>query len=77
MPSRFMFFALASFLPCGLRFHRHRSRCRPWAGCRGSKLMALAIKFDQLILDRVVKDQAKIARLGFVTRAQVVLVEAR
>jgi hypothetical protein len=38
---------------------------------RITKLMALAIRFDQLIRDGVVKDQAEIARLGFVTRARV------
>ena len=38
---------------------------------RITKLMALAIRFDQLIWDGIVKDQAEIARLGFVTRARV------
>ncbi|OAI54117.1 hypothetical protein AYO47_03445 [Planctomyces sp. SCGC AG-212-M04] len=38
---------------------------------RITKLMALAIKFDQMIRDGVVKDQAELARLGFVTRARV------
>jgi len=38
---------------------------------RVTKLMALAIRFDQLIRDGVVKDQAEIARLGLVTRARV------
>lgn len=38
---------------------------------RGSKLMALAIKFDQMIRDGVVADQAELARLGHVTRARV------
>ncbi|HHM11905.1 MAG TPA: hypothetical protein ENJ16_00005, partial [Planctomycetaceae bacterium] len=38
---------------------------------RVSRLMALAIKFDQLIRDGVVKDQAEIARLGRVSRARV------
>jgi len=38
---------------------------------RITKLMALAIKFDQMIRDSVVKDQAELARLGFVTRARV------
>jgi hypothetical protein len=33
--------------------------------------MALAIKFDQMIRDGVVKDQAELARLGFITRARV------
>ena len=38
---------------------------------RVSRLMALAIKFDQLIRDGVVKDQAELARLGRVTRARL------
>lgn len=38
---------------------------------RITKLMALAIKFDQMIRDGVVKDQAELARLGFVTRARM------
>lgn len=38
---------------------------------RISQLMALAIQFEQLIRDGVVKDQADIARLAFVTRARV------
>jgi len=38
---------------------------------RITKLMALAIKFDQMIRDGVVKNQAELAKLGFVTRARV------
>lgn len=38
---------------------------------RVSRLMALAIRFDQLIRDGVVTDQAELARLGHVTRARV------
>lgn len=38
---------------------------------RVSRLMALAIRFDQLIRDGVVADQAELARLGHVTRARV------
>lgn len=38
---------------------------------RVTKLMALAIRFDQLIRDGEVKDYADIARLGHVTRARV------
>ena len=38
---------------------------------RITKLLALAIKFDKMIRDGVVKDQAEVARLGFVTRARV------
>ncbi len=36
-----------------------------------SRLMALAIRFDQLIRDGVVTDQAELARLGHVTRARL------
>jgi hypothetical protein len=36
-----------------------------------AKLMALAIRFDQLIRDGVVADQAELARLGHVTRARL------
>lgn len=38
---------------------------------RISRLMALAIHFDQLIASGAVSDQAEIARLGHVTRARV------
>ena len=38
---------------------------------RVSRLMALAIRFDQLIRDGVVIDQAELARVGHVTRARV------
>jgi len=38
---------------------------------RISRLMALAIKFDQMISDGLVRDQAEIAELGHVTRARV------
>ncbi len=38
---------------------------------RITKLMALAIRFDTLIQDGIVKDQAEIARLGHVSRARV------
>jgi len=37
----------------------------------GPRLMALAIRFDQLILNGVVADQAELARLGHVTRARL------
>ena len=39
----------------------------PWV----SRLMALAIKFDQYIKDSVVKDYAELARLGQVSRSRV------
>ena len=38
---------------------------------RVAKLMALAIRFEQLIRDGVVADQAELARLGHVTRARL------
>ena len=38
---------------------------------RISRLMALAIRFDQLIREGVVADQAELARLGDVTRARL------
>jgi len=38
---------------------------------RITKLMALAIRFDQMIRDGVVKDQAELASLGYVSRARM------
>ena len=38
---------------------------------RVSRLMALAIRFEQLLRDGVVADQAELARLGHVTRARL------
>jgi hypothetical protein len=38
---------------------------------RVTKLMALAIRFDQLIRDGVVSDQAELARVGHVSRARL------
>jgi hypothetical protein len=38
---------------------------------RVAKLMALAIQFEELIRDGVVKDQAELARLGRVSRARL------
>lgn len=38
---------------------------------RIAHLMALAIRFDQLLHDGVVKDQAEMARLGHVSRARL------
>jgi hypothetical protein len=38
---------------------------------RVAKLMALAIRFDDLIRDGVVGDYAELARLGHVTRARI------
>ncbi len=38
---------------------------------RVSRIMALAVRFDGLIRDGVVKDQAELARLGHVSRARL------
>lgn len=38
---------------------------------RVSRLMALAIRFEQLLRDAVVADQAELARLGYVSRARL------
>lgn len=38
---------------------------------RVTKLMALAIRFEQLVRDGVVADYAELARLGHVTRARM------
>ncbi|MGV3483332.1 MAG: hypothetical protein ACO1RT_02805 [Planctomycetaceae bacterium] len=38
---------------------------------RVAKMMALAIRFDQLIRDGHIADQAELARLGHVTRARL------
>lgn len=38
---------------------------------RVSRLMALAIRFDKLIRDGAVADQAELARLGYVSRARM------
>ena len=38
---------------------------------RVARLMALAIRFDQLIRDGVVSDQAELARVGHVSRARL------
>jgi len=38
---------------------------------RVAKLMALAIRFEQLIRDGVVADQAELARIGHVSRARL------
>jgi hypothetical protein len=38
---------------------------------RVARLMALAIRFDQMIRDGVVADQAEVAHLGHVTRARL------
>jgi hypothetical protein len=38
---------------------------------RIARMMALAIRFDQLLRDGIVADQAELARLGHVSRARV------
>jgi len=38
---------------------------------RVSRLMALAIKFDRLIAEGAIRDQAQLAELGYVSRARV------
>jgi len=38
---------------------------------RVSRLMALAIRFDHLIAEGAIRDQAHLAELGYVTRARV------
>ena len=43
---------------------------------RVARLMALAIRFDQLIRDGVVADQAELARLGHVSRARLTQIMA-
>ena len=43
---------------------------------RVAKLMALAIRFDGLIRDGVVKDQAELAKLGHVTPARLTQIMA-
>ncbi|MCC6425924.1 MAG: hypothetical protein IT435_03790 [Phycisphaerales bacterium] len=48
-----------------------RSALPPGRLPRVTRLMALAIRFDQLIRDGEVSDLAEIARLGHVTRARV------
>ena len=38
---------------------------------RVARLMALAVRFEQMLRDGVVRDQAELARLGHVTRARM------
>lgn len=70
-------------IACGVRFTRGRRgrRCLREGHPelpppsqrvpRVSRLMALAIRFDGLIRDGVVADQAELARLGHVSRARL------
>lgn len=50
---------------------KRREEPAPGRVPRVARLMALAIRFDQLIRDGVVADQAELARLGRVSRARV------
>jgi len=52
-----------------LRHGADKSRTTAGAIPRVARLMALAIRFDQLIRDGVVADQAELARLGHVKAA--------
>jgi hypothetical protein len=59
-----------------VQFRRSGKATRPGEERKGrvprvARLMALAIRFDQLIRDEVVADQAELARLGHVTRARL------
>ena len=63
---------------CGANGRKHLesgdkpdSQIEPGRVPRVSRLMALAIRFDGLIRDGVVTDQAELARLGHVTRARL------
>ena len=57
----------------GRRLARSRAALRTPTGRvpRVARLMALAIRFDQLIRDGVVADQAELARIGHVSRARL------
>ena len=57
----------------GQRGRRKKASGRPAVGRvpRVARLMALAIRFDQMIREGVVADQAELARLGRVTRARL------
>lgn len=63
---------------CGRNGRKHLETCdapatpvEPGRVPRISRLMALAIRFDDLVRDGVVTDQAELARLGHVTRARI------
>lgn len=63
---------------CGRKGRKHLETGRPSTTPiqpgrvpRVTRLMALAIRFDRLIRDGVVADQAELARLGHVTRARI------
>ena len=51
--------------------HEAGPACEPGRVPRIAKLMALAIRFDGLIRDGVVRDYAELARLGRVSRARL------
>lgn len=54
-----------------LRAGEERKTLPPGRVPRISRLMALAIRFEQLVRDGVVADYAELARLGHVTRARM------
>lgn len=54
-----------------LRLGEERKSLLPGRVPRVSRLMALAIRFDNLVRDRVVADFAELSRLGHVTRARM------
>ena len=54
-----------------LRSGEQRKALPPGRVPRVSRLMALAIRFEQLVRDGVVADYAELARLGHVSRARV------
>jgi hypothetical protein len=58
---------------------RKETRCQdpgPARIPRVSRLMALALRFDQLLLDGTIRHQAELARLGQVSRARVSQIQA-
>lgn len=60
-------------LRLGQQGRKRKARGKPDVGRvpRVARLMALAIRFDRMIRDGVVADQAELARLGHVTRARL------
>ena len=60
-------------LRLGQRGRKKKASGEPAVGRvpRVARLMALAIRFDHMIRDGVVADQAELARLGHVTRARL------
>ena len=70
-------------IECNVHFHRRDKGCKelrpgsapvqpaPGRVPRVTRLMALALRFEQLIRDGEVTDYAELARLGHVTRARI------